>query len=64
MIFLQVVTKLDRLSVYFSLFRLEMCLRGRMVNTLRFSPTAEDRAVDLIPVQRGCFGVCFRLYVQ
>ena len=42
---------LDRLSSYFSLFRLEVCVRGRMVSVLCFSPAAEDGRASSIPVE-------------
>ena len=35
------VTKLDRLSTYFLLFVLEVCLRLRMVSALCFTPATE-----------------------
>ena len=49
MIFLLVLTTLDHLSMYFSLLRLEMGLRGRMSSALCFSPAADDRRADLSP---------------
>ena len=52
MIFLPVVKMLDRLSIYFLLFRIEMCLYDRMVSlVLCFSPTVEYSRPGLIPVQ-------------
>ena len=38
--FLTVVTKLDHLSIYFSMFRIEMCHRSRMIRALFFSTAA------------------------
>ena len=42
MIFLAVVTKLDRLSMYFSLFHIEAYLRKRMISVFCFSPATEN----------------------
>ena len=77
MIFLPVVTKLDRLSIYLPLFqfekylqgRLAMCLSGRMVKALCVSPAAEDRRVSSITVQPYSLWVLMsnaqiQLYVQ
>ena len=50
-IFLSVITMLDRLSIYISLLRVEMCLLGRMVSALCFSSAVEDNSVGLIPVE-------------
>ena len=46
-----VVSLLDRLSIYFSLFLRELCVCVRMVSTLCFSPIAEDSRAGSIPVQ-------------
>ena len=50
MIFWLVVRPLPRLSIYFSMFRLEQCLLGRVVNALYFSPSAVDKRAGFIPV--------------
>ena len=39
---------LDRLSVYLLLLRAEVCLGGRMVNTICFSSAAEDKRISCI----------------
>ena len=53
MIYLQAVTKLDHLSIYFSSFQVEMCFRGQMVSSLCFSPGAEDSTAGSMPVHPG-----------
>ena len=51
MTFLSVLTKLDLLSMYFSLFLLDVCLRDQMVSAVWFCPAAKDRRTGPIPVQ-------------
>ena len=51
MIFWQMVTPLDCLSIYFLLFQLKKCIRGRVVSTICFRSFAEDRKAVSISVQ-------------
>ena len=42
MIFLPVVSKIDRLSILFSLFRVKVCIYGRIISALCYSLAAQD----------------------
>ena len=52
-IFLPVVKKLDLLSMYLLMLRIEVCLQSRKVSALCFSATAEYNTTGSIPGRCG-----------
>ena len=63
------ITILDRPFIYFPLFWLQKCLRGRVVRALGCNPSDEDRTAGSVPVQPGrCGHLCqatqIHLYVR